>query len=297
MTETNPASKARTEKGVQATPAGRTCGGQWPGGELTDGRLTGRKLARWGLVGWLVTLMVVLAGCATGTPVREHPTLFLVGDSTMADQPERKFPMQGWGQALPEFLRRGLSLQNRAQSGHSSESFIEEGHWQRVREAVRPGDFVVIGFGHNDQNSDDPDLYAAPWQAYRANLETMVDATLARGGRPILVTSIYRRHFDDSGAPKATLGAYPEVTRAVATERQVPLVDLNARTRTMLLEAGVEGSADLYMQLGPGDHPNFPQGQDDNTHLQAMGARRVAELFVGEIHAQELPLARYLSRP
>jgi lysophospholipase L1-like esterase len=100
----------------------------------------------------LCALTLSLAGCATqATAPEPGPTLFLVGDSTMAWQPERKYPEWGWGQAMPELLEPGIELQNHATNGRSTRSFIDEGRWNAVLEALRPGDFVVIGFGHNDQ--------------------------------------------------------------------------------------------------------------------------------------------------
>lgn len=236
----------------------------------------------------------LLSGCATDQNEPDRPTLFLVGDSTMADQPETKFPEQGWGQALPLFLTSGITLENHAKNGRSTKSFMDEGRWQVIADRLEPGDLVVIGFGHNDQKDYDESRYAEPWTDYRHNLETMIHEAMANGARPILVTSIYRRKFDDQGVPEATLGDYPEVTRAVASERGVPLVDLNVQTRAMLLDEGVEGSADLYMQIEPGAYANLPEGKDDNTHLQVRGARRVAEMFVAEVRRQALPLARYL---
>ncbi len=237
----------------------------------------------------------LLAGCATQGPAEEDtkPTLFLVGDSTMADQPKDKYPEMGWGQALPEYLTEGITVENHAKNGRSTKSFIDEGRWEAVMEKLQPGDFVVMGFGHNDQKDYDETRYAAPWGDYRVNLERMVDDVLARGARPILVTSIYRRAFADNGQPEATLGDYPEVTRAVASERGVPMVDLNVMTRQLLLDTGVEGSADIYMQIPAGEYANLPDGKDDNTHLQRRGARQVAELFVQGARRQSLPLAEY----
>jgi lysophospholipase L1-like esterase len=244
----------------------------------------------------LLAAAALLVGCATQAPVEEttKPTLFLVGDSTMADQPKEKYPETGWGQALPEYLTEGIEVENHAKNGRSTKSFIDEGRWEAVMERLQAGDFVVMGFGHNDQKDYDETRYAAPWTDYRANLERMVDEVLARGAKPILVTSIYRRAFTDDGQPEATLGDYPEVTRAVASERGVPLVDLNVMTRQLLLDAGVAGSANIYMQIPAGEYANLPDGKDDNTHLQRRGARQVAELFVQGVRRQSLPLADYI---
>lgn len=246
----------------------------------------------------LLAAAMLIAGCANRSASEPgRPTLFLIGDSTMADQPATKFPEQGWGQALPEFLSGNLKLENHAKNGRSTKSFIDEGRWQAVLDRLKVGDFVVIGFGHNDQKEYDQSRYAAAWIDYKANLETVIKQTRTKGARPLLVTSIYRRQFDARGMPEPSLGDYPEVVRVVAQELNVPLVDLNRRTYELLKEAGVEGSADLYMQIEPGVYANLPEGKDDNTHLQKRGARRVAELFVAEVRRKDLPLSGYLTLP
>jgi lysophospholipase L1-like esterase len=240
-------------------------------------------------------LIFALGGCATQeTAPDAGPTLFLMGDSTMALQPEHKYPEWGWGQAMPDLLGPGIGLQNHAMNGRSTKSFVDEGRWDAVLEALKPGDFVVIGFGHNDQKIQDPNRYAEAWTDYRAYLERFVDEVRAKGAEPMLVTSIYRRKFDEANQPVATLGDYPEVTRAVAAERSVALIDLNAFTRQMLAEAGPEVSMDIYLHVAPGDYPNLPEGKQDDTHLQVAGARLVARLFVAEVQNQDLPLARWL---
>jgi DNA sulfur modification protein DndE len=241
------------------------------------------------LMGW------VLAACHSQPIKTSSPTLFLVGDSTMADQPVAKHPEQGWGQALPAFLQDGIELQNHAMNGRSTKSFRDEGRWQVVMDQLKAGDFMVIGFGHNDQKIQDPARYAEAGTDYRANLASYIDEAQARNAQVILVTSIRRRQFDDDGKLEETLGDYPAVARAVAQEKKIPLVDLNALTAALLNDVGVEASTSLYMHATPGQYPNLPpEGKQDNTHLQMAGAKKVASLFVTEVKRQSLPLAAWL---
>lgn len=236
-----------------------------------------------------------LGACNARPEVSYTPTVYLVGDSTMADQPLEKFPEQGWGQALPDFLRDGIKVQNHAANGRSTKSFRDEGLWQLVIERVKPGDFVVIGFGHNDQKIQDPKRYAEAGTDYRANLILFIAEARAKQAEVILVTSIRRRSFDNAGQLEETLGAYPEVVRQVARAEQAALVDLNQLTAVMLEEAGVDASKDLYMHLAPGQYPlQLPEGKQDDTHLQVAGAKKVAGLFVTEVKKQQLALAKWL---
>jgi lysophospholipase L1-like esterase len=233
-----------------------------------------------------ISLVVALSASAADP---ELPTVHLVGDSTMADRSTADGnPERGWGQLLPAFVREGVRVENHAVCGRSSRSFRDEGRWAVVLERLRPGDWVVIQFGHNDQKRKRPDLYTDPTGDFRDFLSQYVREARGRGARPVLATSIYRRYFDGDGKPKNTLGKYPEGTRAVADSLEVPLVDLHTLTRSLLERKGVEGSKDLFLHFEPGESPYFPKGKRDNSHLSETGARTVAELFAREIARLEI---------
>lgn len=242
-------------------------------------------------------LTLVLGACGTvSEPINAAaPTLFLVGDSTMANQPEEKYPEQGWGQALPLYLADGIRLQNHAMNGRSTKSFRDEGRWLPVLEQLKAGDWVVIGFGHNDQKIEDPARYAEPWSDYRANLTRYIDEAQAKGAQVILLTSIPRRNFAADGNLTHTLGDYPAAARQVARDKQVSLVDMNQLASAMVQSEGEAASTQLYMHAPPGQYPNLPpEGKQDNTHMQLAGAQKVAGLFVAEVKRQALPLAQWL---
>ncbi|MCB1058233.1 MAG: hypothetical protein KDD11_22265 [Acidobacteria bacterium] len=232
------------------------------------------------------------SGSETNQP--EGPTLFLAGDSTMADKPDLELPERGWGQLLRELVRPPLTVDNRAVNGRSTKSFLDEGRWYALLAALEPGDWVLIEFGHNDEKIADPTRYTAPDGAYRANLERFVRETRAKGGHPILATPVVRRRFDEASAFYDSHGEYPRVVREVARAEGVPLLEMEARTRELVEALGEEGSKALYQHFEPGEHPRLPEGRHDDTHFSELGARRVAELAVREIARLRLPLARYL---
>jgi lysophospholipase L1-like esterase len=226
------------------------------------------------------------------------PTLFLVGDSTMAVQLEERHPEQGWGQALPPHLANGIRLQNHAMNGRSTKRFRDEGRWQAVLDELKAGDWVVIGFGHNDQKIEDPARYAEAWTDFRANLGRYVDEAQAKGAEVILLTSVPRRSFSADGDLVETLGDYPAVTRLVARDKQVPLVDMNQLVGALVQRAGEVGSRELYMHAEPGQFPTLPpEGKQDDTHFQQAGAEAVAGLFAAEVKRQKLALAAWLVSP
>jgi len=222
------------------------------------------------------------------------PTLFLVGDSTMADKPNLALPERGWGQLLRELVRPPLRLDNRAINGRSTKSFRDQGHWNAVLESLSPGDWVVIQFGHNDEKAKDPARFTDPDGEYRANLQRFVRETRSRGGHPVLATSVVRRRFDEAGAFYDTHGEYPRVVREVAAAEGVPLLEMEDVTRTLERRFGPEGSRSLHLHFAAGAHPQLPDGLHDDTHYSELGARLVAELAVREMARVHLPILRYL---
>jgi lysophospholipase L1-like esterase len=223
------------------------------------------------------------------------PLLHLVGDSTMADKPvDPPNPEHGWGQMLPLFFRDPSRIRNHAVNGRSTKSFIDEGRWQKVTEALRPGDFLIIQFGHNDEKSEDPARYAAPDGAYRTNLTRFIRETRAKGATPILATPVARRRWDGSGQLMDTHGAYPEAMRAVAISENVPLLELNRLTTDLERAHGPEGSKKLHLWIEPGVYSRKPEGYKDDTHFSAYGATAVATLAVREMIRLSLPPVDWL---
>lgn len=224
------------------------------------------------------------------------PTIHLIGDSTMADKPLRvPNPERGWGQILPVYFRDGVRVLNHAVNGRSTKSFLALGHWQAALERIRPGDYVIVQFGHNDSKQEDPTRFTQPWGDYRRNLERYVSETRGRAALPILATPIVRRHFDAQGALLDRHGDYPKVVRQVAAELQVPLLELHGRSQQLVLRLGPARSELLYLaRVLPGEYEKLPDGIEDNTHLSAVGASRICDLAADEIRSSVPALARWL---
>lgn len=218
----------------------------------------------------------------------EKIVVYTIGDSTMANKPAGVYPETGWAQVLSRFFDTSVEVRNRAVNGRSTKSFIVEGRWKAITDSLKPGDYVFIQFGHNDQKEKDSSRYTNPYTSYRSNLVKYITETLSKGAIPVLLTPIVRRNFNEYGALIDTHGAYPEVMRSVAREMQVILIDLQMLTEEMVIREGVEGSKALYLHVKPGD-VNFPGGKEDNTHLSEKGAGRVAGMVVQAL--QELPVS------
>lgn len=211
------------------------------------------------------------------TPAPRTPQLFLIGDSTVCDQ--LGSPYTGWGQELPQYLRAGISVANYADSGESSQTYLDQPQlFPTVRPLIRRGDTVLIQLAHNDKQTTEAD--------YRANLTTMIDAIRAEGGRPVLVTPIVRRWFNtdgtlDNGTALLVNGLgvdLPAQVRLLAAEKDVPLVDLTVLTRQRVEELGPEGSKALYLT----------DEKRDNTHTSERGATEYAAMVRDALRDQHL---------
>lgn len=240
----------------------------------------------------LLTLYIFLATVLFG---QQKTTLFLIGDSTMANKENPdKNPEHGWGQVLPQFLTTGIEVQNHAMNGRSSKSFRTEGRWDKVMKQLKKGDFVIIQFGHNDQKLKDSTKFTNPYTQYRANLERYVNEARAKGATPILMTSIVRRNFNENGTLIDTHKEYPLVVRMVANDLKVPFVDMQLLTEQLEISYGPEKSKQLHLHFKEGEVEYYPKGKDDDTHLSKMGAELVAKLALKDLRSLKIGLEKYI---
>lgn len=239
-------------------------------------------------------------------------TVFMIGDSTMANKSlDAGNQERGWGHVLGGFFSENMRVENHAVNGRSSKSFIDEGRWQEVLDRIRPGDYVLIQFGHNDEKADEK-RHTDPGTTFDANLRKFVTETRSKGGIPVLFNSIVRRNFgenanaiaaDDVRSEKSTAveegdklvdthGKYLDSPRNVAREMKVCFIDLNDATRKLVESYGVEGSKRLFMWIPEGVSPACPKGRQDNTHLNVFGARRVASMAADSLASHFPELAK-----
>jgi lysophospholipase L1-like esterase len=243
-----------------------------------------------------VCLAAISSAVAASQQIGSDVTrLYVIGDSTAAAYGDERKPLTGWAEVLQTYFNDDcVIIEDRARSGRSSKSFLDEGAWTPIRDALKPGDFVFIQFGHNDMKSDDPARYTDPKTTYREFLTTYVNETRAAGAVPVLLTSINRYRWDENGAFVDTMGDYPQAVRELAELLGTPLIDLHRLTRERFEELGPERTRDLFLYLEKGESPNYPEGKEDGTHLCAEGAHEVSKLVVRAIRELELPLSNCL---
>lgn len=227
--------------------------------------------------------------------VQKKTKIFLAGDSTMSVKELRAYPETGWGMPFATFFKDEVVVDNRAKNGRSTRTFIEEGLWQKLIEDVGPGDYVFIQFGHNDESEEKKDRYTTP-QQYQDNLGRFVQEARKKGAYPVLLTPVSRRKFRD-GQQVETHATYSPLVTTVAKNLKVPFIDLDVKSRELYQKLGEETSKLLFLQLQPGEHPNYPEGKTDNTHFSELGARLVAQLVLKEIRNLNLPLVAFIRTP
>ena len=236
-------------------------------------------------------------------------TIFIASDSTAATTTSG--PIQGWGKPFADYFDPGkVNVFNGARGGRSSRTFITDGSWEQVISRVKPGDFVLIQFGHNDNGAinEEPPGSGRPLRArgtlpglgdesqeidnavtkkhevvhtYGWYMRKMIDDVKAKNATPILLSLTVRNDWKD-GKVERGLGQYGEWTKQLATAEKVPFVDLTNFAADDFEKMGEAAMGRLY--------------QPDRTHANATGADFNAEHVVaGLLALKGLPFAQFLS--
>lgn len=238
-------------------------------------------------------------------------TLHFAGSSQL-DDGERKvehYPYWSWGTELEKYMVPGHRVRNCAKSGHSTKSFRESGFWKNLLGGVKPGDFVGIQFGANDQKCN-TDFYrekrwAAPNGLFTDIEREWVNEVRAKGATPVLISHSGRCTFDKDGkrivdwesSPGVTLGSYAEASRRLAKELGCDYVDMQTLVRQLSESLGGDEALKNYvistgLVLGKDGEPT-----KDTTHPIKSGAEAQARLFLDEVRRQGLSVAKLFERP
>jgi len=256
----------------------------------------------------LFTFLLLVACVNTGSndnqEKRTSTTIWLIGDSTMADythQPDyvkNGSIIAGWGQVFQQFVSGkyldslqeivhsdSVIVRDKAIGGRTSRSFFEEGRWRTIYDSIQPGDIVIIQFGHNDASIRLHELLAKRGYpefvdlGYKEYLRLYVSQTREKGGTPILLTPVARNYPWKNDSLSNIHGKFPESVKIVADEMNVQMIDLNQLSIDFFTSAGQEYVTwNYFMNIPEGKYEAYPEGVKDNTHFQMEGAIEVARL-------------------
>lgn len=234
-----------------------------------------------------ITVVGVLAPmlpAVSAQAVQPEVKIFLAGDSTVSNyKPES--PQCGWGQMLKPFFSEKVTIINLAVSGASTKTFRTLGYWDKLLAQLKPGDYVICQFGHNDSHAVcNPESTDANTE-YQVNLKKFIDEVKTREANIVFVTPMHRGVFGKDGKMSKELLPYAEAMKKVALENNISLIDL------------FTASGEYMEKTGPDSiGPVFCGVKEDRTHFSEKGAIAMAELVTRDIASAKISLAEYLKQ-
>lgn len=221
-------------------------------------------------------------------PAPNATTIFLCGDSTVVDQDNE--PWASWGQMFPWFWNTNVAIANYAESGERTDTFIGAGRLNKILSVLKPGDYVFVEFGHNDQKINNR-MGGGAYYFFATQLKTFIDQVKAKGGHTVLVSPTHRRNFDQNGKIVESHLDYPEAMEWVAKREGVPFIDLHKMSAAFYEALGPEKSKTAFVHYKAGDFPGMPADVADNTHFNHYGAFELAKCVVGAMQIMGMPIA------
>lgn len=228
-------------------------------------------------------------------------TVYLVGDSTVCSFNDTTYyyPRYGYGTQLANYLAPEAKITNLALSGRSSKSYIQEANYTTLKNSIKEGDYLIIGFGHNDEKADDPTRYSEPFGSkedegsFKYNLYNYY-IKLANDAKatPILCTPIVRADSNNNytgTSGHVTNGAdYSEVIKSLGSETNTTVIDLTAKTKELYTRIGYDEAIKFHAWT------NSNKASVDKTHVNIYGAKMVAYLLASELKNTSSTLRNYV---
>ena len=230
--------------------------------------------------------------------VTDKPTIFIASDSTVQTYDSYYYPQAGWGETLHKFFGTLVEerecencsysqaqtyetnqaiIENRAIGGRSSKSFLQEGKLDDLLEDVKPGDYVLVQWGHNDATTSRPNRYVSVSE-FPTVLKYYIDGCRQRGATPVLVTPVARYSPNADGTFSSNFEGYRQAMITLGAEQNIPVLDLTGASIALCESFGVEGAKALFLHLAAGDYTGaYAGGVSDSTHLQYYGAYKFAQ--------------------
>ena len=238
--------------------------------------------------------------------LKDGAKIYVVGDSTAAIYNDSVYPRKGWAQMLQNYFD-GTEVVDLALSGRSSVNFKTEANYTKLWNEIKPGDYLIIQFGHNDSKADDTTRYSDPSGdrftegSFQNSMNEYVTLAREKGAIPIIATSISRRRTSDSG-----LEAYVNAAKELAEAVNAPCIDLYAQTNSWINEVGTEQAKDMFNYVKPKDSRFteysgfansgfYAEGTTDDTHINIYGADLIAQWAAESIKNLGIPVSQTIN--
>jgi lysophospholipase L1-like esterase len=241
------------------------------------------------------------------------PTVFFIGDSTVRNgrddgQHKGAEGQWGWGNPIAAYFdQTKINVVNRAVGGLSSRTYLTSGHWERTLALVKPGDFVLMQFGHNDEAAVNDTKRARGTlkgtgdeaeeidnlitkkheivHTYGWYLRKFVADARAKGATPIICSPIPRKSWDEQGKINRHKTSYAGWAAVVALQEKAAFIDLNELVAQNYDELGREAVMKLFPTVTP----------DEHTHTNWHGAVLNARIVITSLKAMtNQPLSAYM---
>jgi len=237
----------------------------------------------------------------------DEPTLFLVGDSTVSpfNDVTYYYPRYGYGTKIGDYLdQKKIKVVNLALSGRSSKSFLVEPEYKTLCDSIKKGDFLIIGFGHNDEKGEverytNPNTPVTDQGSFKYSLYNFyIKMAKDKGAVPILCTPTVRRNnsgtFSDNDIHKTKDtgnfpgGDYAQTIRDLGKQFNITVIDNTSLTMDLHKKSGAENTLKFHAWT------SSSKASVDNTHTNEYGAAYIAYLMAGAIKASKNPLAKFV---
>jgi lysophospholipase L1-like esterase len=182
---------------------------------------------------------------------------------------------------------------NHAESGEALRAFRSEKRLEKLLSQIKPGDYLLIQFGHNDMKEKGEGV--GPFTSFKRDLEDYVNRGRGRGANVVLLTPMCRRRFGEDGKIQNTHSDYPQAVRQVAKEQDVPLIDLQVMSKSLYEAMGPENSKKAFVHYPANTFPGQDKALKDDTHFNNYGAYELARCVIEGIRAAKLPLAERIA--
>lgn len=245
-----------------------------------------------------LSLLIACVFAVAAAAQVSKPTVYIVGDSTVKNGTKGQ---QGWGERLAEFLDTNkVAVANHAIGGRSSRTFLTEGRWDKVLQQLKPGDFVLMQFGHND--SGKPDDAKRPRgtlpgishttltitnpatqkpevvHTYGWYVRKYITEAKAKGATPIVCSPVPRNIWTNGRVARADR-SHGKWAREIAEAEKVPFLDLNELIAARYESLGEEKVKSLFF----GDHTHTsPEGAKLNASIVAEALKQLPDATVAK---------------